>query len=532
MNAISYIRTAFYPATNSAEKRGNHIENFVLLLWMFSIFASVLNHEMWRDETREFLMATGTKSFAEYFNFAKYDGHPLLWRTVLMAFYFLIPHPVVLQMASIIAGFVTIYMLVKHSPFPLIFKTLFIFGVIPFSVNTVDARDYGISMLLFFASAILYPKAERHPLVMGILLFLQANTNQYGMYLSGLFLACWIADSGFSVLLKDKRYLAAAGIALTGIFISIYSTRADAESVFITKEFVAKLHFSDILIKAVLHPGEYIWYIVNFPEWVRDALVVVLVIGLIVIRPCFGMTLWVAITFFNIVGAAFIYPQTRHQGEVYGFIITLYWIVLYGILTKKYSGIFKHAEKLFFGIIFICLIPLLFHEIIINKFIVVEEAKVEKSCALAVGKYISTNSQLHDAIIIGSPEYSLEPISFYSGNRIYLAQEKTFRNFVRFSRQFEKTSSLMALIETAQELNSKYNVPVLIILGHFGMTEGKTFPTIYRGNFNSTNIEEFKKKTVKLAEFNNSLGDEKFQMFLYAPEENLRNYKAKYMELR
>lgn len=532
MNATSYIRTAFYPTINPAERRIANIENIVLLLWIFSVFASVLTHEMWRDETREFLMATGTKNFAEYFNFAKYDGHPLLWRTVLMAFYFLIPHPVVLQMASIIAGFATVYMLVKHSPFPLIFKTLFIFGVIPFSVNTVDARDYGISMLLFFASAILYPKAERHPLAMGSLLFLQANTNQYGMYLAGLFLACWIADTGFSVLLKDKRYLAAAGIALAGIFISIYSTRFDAESIFIKQGYLEQLHFLDIFVRAVRHPGEYIWYIVNFPEWVRDALVVVLVIGLIVIRPCVGVTLWVSITFFNIVGAAFIYPQTRHQGEVYGFIITLYWIVLYGILNKKYSGIFKHAEKIFFGIIFIFLIPFLVHEVKINKFIVIQEAKVEKSCALAVGKYIITNSQLHDAIIIGSPEYALEPISFYSGNRIYLAQENTFRNFVRFSRQFEKTNSLMALIETARELNAKYNVPILIILGHFGMTEGKTFPTIYRGNFNSTNIEEFKKKTVKLAEFNNSLGDENYQMFLYAPEENLRNYKAKYMELR
>ena len=507
------------------------LENSVLALWLFGVVTSILTHELWRDETREYLMAVGINSFADYFNFAKYDGHPLLWRTILMAMHTVIPHPAALQMASLVIGFLTVYLFVKHSTLPLIIRAVFIFGVIPFSVNTVDARDYGISMLLFFALAALYTKSDRHPLVIGILLFLQANTNQYGMYLSGLFLAGWIADSGFQVL-KDKRYLLAAAIALTGILISFYSTRVDAESVFVPPGHIAHIDWLAATLKSLQHPGEFIHYILHIDTIFRDIFVVGLIAGLLVVRPYLGITLFFAFFIFNVVAIAFIYPQTRHQGVLLGFTVMLYWIAWNDLQTKKSSGLFKHAGMIFSAVLFAFLLPFFIHQMKINRFIAREEVKLEKSTALAVGKYLTTNKQLQNAIIIGSPEYAIEPIAFYSKNKIYLAQEKTLRNFVKFSKEFEKNSNLMELLETAEKLNTEHKVPVLIVLGYFGVKEGKTFPTIYRGPFTFNNIEKFKEKTIKLAEFNHSLGDELFQVFLYLPPEELRAYQAKYYQLR
>ncbi len=503
----------------------------MLLLWLFAVVTSILTHELWRDETREYLMAVGINNFADYFNFAKYDGHPLLWRTILMAMHWLIPHPVILQMASLIIGYATVYLFVKHSPFPLVFKALFVFGVIPFSVNTVDARDYGISMLLFFALAIFYTQAERHPLVIGILLFLEANTNQYGMYLSGLFVAGWIADKGF-YLLRDKRVLFAVGIALAGVLLSMYSTRVDAESVFCPPMHLAQIDYWHSFLKAVRHPGEYIHYILHLPRGFRDLFSVLVVLGLFVVRPYLGVTLFVAIVVFNFVAVAFIYPQTRHQGVLLGFAIMLYWIALHSIKNGNQTGLFRQAKTIFTAVLFFLLVPYLVHQIVINKFIVFEEAKVEKSTAQAVGKYLTTNKWLEKAILIGSPEYSLEPIAFYSKNNIYLVQEKVFRNFVKFSRDFDQPANLAGLLEAAERLNEQYKVPVVIALGYFGVTENKTFPTIYRGTFNTTDLEGFKKKTIKLAEFNEALGDERFQLFLYLPHDELLAYKNKYFEIR
>jgi hypothetical protein len=270
----------------------------------------------------------------------------------------------------------------------------------------------------------------------------------------------------------------------------------------------------------------------NIPLIYRDIFVVGLILGLLVIRPYFGLILYIAIVIFNFVAIAFIYPQTRHQGVLFGFIMTLYWITLHGIQTKEKSGIFNHAKVVYYSMLFALLLPFIVHQIQINNHIVREEARVEKSSAMALGKYINTNKQLEQAIIVGSPEYMLEPIAYYSQNKIYLAQEKCFREFVKFSKEYDKTSNLMALEETAEDLNARYNVPILIVLGYFGIEEGRTIPTIYRGNFNTNDIEKFKEKTVKLAEFNNALGDEKYQVFLYLPQDQLIGYKKKYMELR
>ncbi len=506
-------------------------ENALLALWLFAIIASLLTHELWRDETREYLLAVGIDNFSEYFNYAKVDGHPLLWRTILIVLHWLVPHPVILPMASILIGFLTVYLFVKYSPFPLLHKALFIFGVVVFSANTVEARDYGISMLLFFLFAVFYCREDRHPIVIGVLLFLEANTNQYGMYLSGLLLACWIADSGFHVL-KDKRYIIAALIALLGIGISLYSTRIDADSVFVPSEYLAQITYAQDIIKAFKHPGEFIYYILNIPIIYRDLLVILLIIGLLAVRPYLGLTLYVAIVIFNFVAITFIYPQTRHQGVLYGFIIVLFWMTLHGIKTHEKTGWFKHAKTVFYFILFAVLLPFMAHEVQINYSIVDQEARVEKSSAMALGKFLSTNEPFHKAIIIGSPEYMLEPIAYYSGNRIFLTQEKRFRNFVSFSKEFDTDSSLSSLLDTAEKLNSQEQVPVLIVLGYFGIKEGMKFSTIYRGTFLIDQLDRFKKETVKLLEFNNSLGDENYQVFLYLPQNNLTRYRNKYMEIR
>ena len=524
------IRSRFQAFFQPSGKTAVTVENVALALWLFAVIASILTHELWRDETREYLMAIETDSFAEYFAFARYDGHPLLWRTILMAFHVLIPHPVALPMASLAIGFFTVYLIIKHSPFPLVIKTLFIFGVIPFSTNAVDARDYGISMLLFFALAIFSSKTERHPLLIGILLFLEANTNEYGMYLSCLFLAAWIADCGFHVL-KDKRHLSGAAIAVAGVLISYFSTQV-IDSVFISPEHIARINWGNTIVKSLRHPGEYIYYILNIKAVYRDIFVVGLIIALFVIRPYFGIGLFFGFFFFNIVAIAFIYPNTRHQGVLLGFTVMLYWIALHGLKSNTYPGLFKHARVIFYTVLIAFLIPFLIEQLRINFVIVREEAAVEKSTAQAVGKYLSTNEQLDKAIIIGSPEYKLEPIAYYSKNRIYLAQEKVMREFVRFSREFQQPSSLSALLTTAEELNAQFKVPILIILAHFNVAENKILPTIYRGTFTTDKIDIFKAKTIKLVEFNRSLGDENFQVFLYLPPNELQSYRTKYMELR
>jgi hypothetical protein len=139
---------------------------------------------------------------------------------------------------------------------------------------------------------------------------------------------------------------------------------------------------------------------------------------------------------------------------------------------------------------------------------------------------------LKEAILIGSPDFAIEPISYYSGNRMYLYQEKIFRNFVKFAREFDKPTNLKMVLDCAEQLYAEQHVPIIIVLGHFSMTEGSVKPALYRGWFSINGVETFKQKTLKLVEFNTSLGDENYQLFLYLPPDELQRYRDRYMQVR
>lgn len=91
---------------------------------------------------------------------------------------------------------------------------------------------------------------------------------------------------------------------------------------------------------------------------------------------------------------------------------------------------------------------------------------------------------------------------------------------------------ILSLVEAAEELHNTYKVPIIIALGYFGAAEGKVFGTIYCGPFVVDEIDRFKEKTIKLAEFNTSLGDVNFQIFLYLPPQELKAYRERYIQLR
>jgi len=181
-------------------------------------------------------------------------------------------------------------------------------------------------------------------------------------------------------------------------------------------------------------------------------------------------------------------------------------------------------------------VPFMLHNIALTRMSVVRESIVDMSAAQATGMYIRSNRQLATAIIIGSPDYRLQTLGYYTSNRIYLAREKRFRKFVKYAREYKRPMKLSELLDTARQLHERYRVPILIALGYFGVDEKnpRNFNIMDRGYFemNSRDIRDFEQRTIKLAEFNNALGDENYQLFLYARPENLSRYREKYMNLR
>ncbi len=510
-------------------------ENLILTLWVILVIIITLNHELWRDEVRSINLAIGISSFPEFVEMAKYDGHPILWRSILTLIYEVIPSPVVLQVSSLIIGFSSVWLLVKISPLPLWIKGLYIFGVVPVMTNAVMARDYGISTLLFFIFAILITRKKQRPLAVGVILCLAANTNSYGMYMAGLLLGYWIVESGLHVC-KDVRYLISIFLVVAGILFSHWSTRVDVDTVFMTPEFMARIDYGRYLLKALIHPGEYIWYMLNLDPVYRDIFMVLLIAGLMVVSPWLGLTVLVGVVVFNFVGGAIIYPKLRHQGVLLGFIMTAFWIAKAILQNRNSLSHYRVRTIIYHAVLVGCFVPFMIHNIAHTKKAFLEELAVDKSSALALGSYIEANDQLKNSIIIGEPDYAIQTVAYYSDNPIYLAREKKFASYVKYSKEFQAPYRLSELLGTAKTLNETHNVPVLIVLGFFGIPEDKdrSVNVYYRGTFemSSEEIRAFKEQTLKLAEFNNSLGDEDYQLFLYGDKDYLDRYRDRYMNLR
>ena len=204
--------------------------------------------------------------------------------------------------------------------------------------------------------------------------------------------------------------------------------------------------------------------------------------------------------------------------------------------SDQEKPLFKYSPQVYFFVLYAVWTPFLMHNIVLTKMVVVREAITDRSSGQAIGLYIRSNRQLGNAIIIGSPDNRLQTIGYYTSNRIYIAREKIFRKFVKYAKPYKNTMELSELLETADHLNKRFKVPVLIVLGYFGVDGDsiQTFNNRDRGHFRITpeDLRDFKLRTLKLAEFNNSLGDESYQLFLYDTPEHLEQYSNEYLSFR
>jgi len=81
-----------------------------------------------------------------------------------------------------------------------------------------------------------------------------------------------------------------------------------------------------------------------------------------------------------------------------------------------------------------------------------------------LGKLVKSNPNLQDAIIIGDPDYLVEPLSYYIPNQTYLIREQRYGNVVHFTRNARLQISLSYILQNAQALHTQTGRQVIILL--------------------------------------------------------------------
>ena len=194
----------------------------ILATWLALVLFVSSRHEFFRDEIRALSIALEPDSILELPGALRNEGHPVLWYALLRIGYAATGSQGVVLALSVIIAFAAVLLFLSRAPFPLWQKVLFAFGI-PLWTYSVSSRNYGISMLLFFLFAALYPRRKQHPLLLGLVAAALANTNVHSCILACLLVALWCGDEfetlraspwRQSVLLGGSLGLALVGVAV------------------------------------------------------------------------------------------------------------------------------------------------------------------------------------------------------------------------------------------------------------------------------------------------------------------------------
>lgn len=518
--SISAFRAKYTKLTEIVSTQEKNIINIALFAWVVIVVMTALHHEMWRDEVRALAMALEPDNILGLFKTLRNEGHPILWYIILRIAYYIWPTPVVLQMASILIAFAAVAVFLKKSPFPLVIRLLFIFSVLPLVEYSVSARNYGISMLLFFFFAIAYIKPNRNNYIIGGIIALLANTNYLAMMFAGILIAVWMVEDllnykGFRPFLRT--FALPATLAVLGIAIAFLTILMDKNSSQAPPDFVFAQNYLRPILNSAIHPGLFFKELMPYALPVRDLVVFCLLAGLLV-SPLYAGSLYISIFLYNLFSSTIIGPNLRHQGVLFMLIITFYWIAT--IRTRKESKRFIFLMI----VVYLVFLPLFFHQIFFAKQKIAEDIHREISSSAALGKFINTNWQLRDAVIIGDPDTLLGSLSYYVKNRIYYVRESRYGTYERYVKVPKEYVTLRDLLETAERIRDKEHVPVLILLKlfdipkYFNDAKNDTYSVVrtYGRNFktNREEVLEFSSRAIKIAEFNNALCDENYEVFL------------------
>ena len=492
----------------------------ILLFWAGCIIVVSIHHELWRDEVRALSLALSTESFLDLPDALRNEGHPMLWYLILRLGYLLIQTPVVLKIASIAIASVSIFLFFRFSPFPIWLKLLFLGTVLPAYEYSVMCRNYGISMLLFFAFAALYCRKKGTPFLLALLLVALAHTNAHSLifvFSLAVYLFCeGLRTGGPQRNRKDKLVFCSSFLMLgIGVLLAILTILPDGNSIVMESH---ALTFQQILAefwRTIQHPGaKYETIFIGFPSLLRDVLIWIFFLGLF-IRPYAAIIFLVGSITLSVFFSIGYSGTLRHQGIFFIFLLTVYWIVFFHHRDNK-SGNFLAVHK---SVIYVAL-PLVFiAQIALSYKKISRDLTQEMSSSRAFGEYISANKAYESAIIIGEPDIRLESLPYYVDNPLYVPREQRFSRYVKLTRDNTQELSMGELLVVAQSLRASENKPILIALGHFGLADQQNPPFTrteqYEKRFTWTKdeLESFQDCTEKVAEFKQDVENERYEVY-------------------
>jgi hypothetical protein len=476
-------------------------------------------HEFWRDEVRALSLAQEADSPLDLYRRTQYDGHPFLWFLLLDIGTTLVDTPLILPILSIGVAFAAVILFMVTAPFALWVKCLFIFSALPLYEYSVMARNYGISMLLMFATAALYQARRRHPLLLGLVLALLANTNVHSTILTGLFTGVWIWDR----LIRDKTnaklsklipFAIALSIVLGGIALSVLWSWPRQNTILTNVHRTLNIgSLAAALGRSAFRPRRAFYLLM--PSWVGwsiSILIQLTILGLLFHPPFFLAALGAQLALGSFFQLAY-WGGYRHQGLLLIFLVSTYWLAFASEQTDRSSK----TGRVFLTVGFTALLIVMAGNVAKSGTKVWRDINRDMSSSEALGDFLSNSPDYQNAIIVPEPAYLAESLPYYVSNRIYFPREGRFGKTVTWTTAASHMMTLGDLLSVAHDLEARYDQPVLILYGHRARIRSVAFEKTYSYNkvfaWTPEQAAAFKASTILVADFKEAVNDEKYEIY-------------------
>ncbi|WP_284653706.1 hypothetical protein [Flavobacterium terrisoli] len=169
-------------------------------------FVGILHHELWLDEAHHYLLARDSNSFIELIQNTRYEGHPILWNTLLYGLTRFTLNPFWMQFLHILISTMVVFLFLRKAPFNWTFKALFIFGYFMIFEYNLISRNYILGVLFLFLACSVFEKRKEKFVLLCVYLALASNVHlMFSVIAFALFLSI-LYENNQSRQLFSKQY--------------------------------------------------------------------------------------------------------------------------------------------------------------------------------------------------------------------------------------------------------------------------------------------------------------------------------------
>ena len=445
----------------------------LITLWLIVVAYLAAHHVLWRDEVRAFSLALSGDNVVQMAKAVHGEGHPLLWYLLLRAAHAIVPVREVLPAVGLAVGIAGAGFFVWRAPFRPLILAAVLFGSWMAFEYTVEARNYGLSMLLMFIIADRFARGRDGAWTTGGLLFLLCNTNVPSVIVAGGFLLFRlveiIRDTGCRWSPALGRWLSAAALCLVGVvacFLTVYPPFNEA-----AVSPLAGRMSPGVIVAAALNVGGPLSYLWPESLWVLPgaaALLSVLVLAgpLSLLRSPAASIAAIVVLPMMLLFFQLVYPGSyRHQALYLCFLVALHWMVAAGRggTWREGFALARGRVPTIAGALFAFL---LLAQTIPTGSLIAQVAHGRVDGQSAATARLLARPALARAIVVAAPEVLVEALPYYAANPTYLLRQHRFGAVAHFTRDATWHLTLSGILASAQRLQAASHRPVVILLQH------------------------------------------------------------------